>query len=99
MTDDLVVKAKCEACQAAGIVALAIAPEYVLQLLSKIEWLQSGLSAIETRWRQASRDKCFRQHYRETMEQCADELRDLLIGFDDREIQAEIDKAAKELDL
>lgn len=97
--NDLIIKAKCESCQAAGIVTLAIAPEYILQLLSKIERLQSGLSTIEARWRQVSQDKCFRQHHRETMEQCADELRNLLTGFDDREIQAEIDKAVKELDL
>jgi len=65
----------------------------IRELQRIINRLQEGLAAIETRWRAASQDSCFRKHYRETMELCADELRDLLTGFDDGEIQDEISKA------
>lgn len=62
-------------------------------LVAEVKRLQSGLSIIESRWREASQDKCFRSHYRGTMAECADELRYLLTGGDDAKLQAEIDKA------
>lgn len=69
------------------------------KLQAEVERLQTGLSAIEARWREASQDKCFRSHFRQTMEECADELRALLNGVDDSELQAEIDKAFAEGEL
>lgn len=57
----------------------------------KLERLLVGLVKIEERWRDASQDKCFRQHYRETMRECAEELRHLLNSIDDNEL-AELEK-------
>lgn len=68
-------------------------------LKAKCERLQAGLTAIEARWREASQNKCFKSHFRQTMGECADELRSLLAGFDDSEIQNEINKAFAEGEL
>ena len=71
-----------------------------LMQLEKVEVenkrLRDGLSAIETRWREASQDSCFRRAYRDTMAECAAELAALLAGTNDKELQVEIDKAMEE---
>lgn len=70
------------------------------QLLARAELLQAelsrlkdGIAKIEARWRTVSLDKVFRSHYRDTMAECANELEALLVGFDDNEVQIEIEKA------
>lgn len=68
---------------------IANAHQDIPALAAEIERLRSGLSTIESRWREASQDSSFRTHYRQTMELCADELRDLLGGFDDNESRNE----------
>lgn len=62
-------------------------------LAKELQRLRSGLLAIEARWREASQDRCFTRHYRDTIAECAAELRSLLDGVDDSEMQAEIEKA------
>ena len=79
----------CLLCEA----ATNVLPADIPALIAEVERLRNSLAAIEARWRAASKDSCFRRHYRDIMSECADELLGLLSGVDERELQAEIDKA------
>ena len=71
------------------------ASEIIPFLITECERLRDGIAAIETRWRDASQDSGSRT-FRDTMAECAAELAVLLAGMDDKELQAEIDKAMEE---
>jgi hypothetical protein len=75
---------------------IARSTEAFFELCNELTRLQTGLVAIEARWRAASEDSCFRRAYRDTMAECAAELAALLAGTDDRGLQDEINKAMEE---
>lgn len=76
---------------------IAAARQDIPRLCAEVRRLQNGIAKIEARWREASENKTFRTHYRETMAECAHKLRDLLAGsVDEDELEAEINKTIDE---
>ena len=57
---------------------IAHARQDVPALVAEVERLRGRIAEIEQNWRDVSKSKTFRLHYRETMELCADELADIL---------------------